>query len=100
MMSSKTVSDDSPYKVSLPAGSALDSDKISSPSINSIITPTQNYDSPKNTKDEKEQVSIFQLANDIEKSLTELQTEISRNEKEFLETINKIEQQLTKNTRG
>lgn len=99
-MSSKTVSDDSPYKVSLPAGSASESDKISSPSINSIITPTQNYDSPKNTKDEKEQVSIFQLANDIEKSLTELQTEISRNEKEFFETINKIEQQLTKNTRG
>lgn len=99
-MSSKTVSDDSPYKVSLPADSALGSDKISSPSINSIITPTKNYDSPKNTKDEKEQVSIFQLANDIEKSLTELQTEISRNEKEFLERINKIEQQLTKNTRG
>lgn len=43
---------------------------------------------------EKGQVSVFQLASEIEKSLTALKTEIASNEKAFIATLDKIEQQL------
>lgn len=77
-----------------------------------VTTPLQKEPSPLSTKstnssveakkplkqdtdeNEKGQVSIFQLASEIEKSLTDLKTEIASNEKAFIATLEKIEQQL------
>lgn len=94
-MASKTIPDNSSCKSSTSTDSNLESNKSPSSSINSKVPSIENNDTCIATKSEKEQVSIFQLANDIEKALTELQTELSRNEKDFLATINKIEKQLS-----
>ncbi|KAK5780192.1 Bil1p PWA37_001421 [Arxiozyma heterogenica] len=94
-MSSKTVPENSSCKSSTSIDSNLESNKSPSSSINSKVPPIENNDTRIAMKSEKEQVSIFQLANDIEKALTELQTELSRNEKDFLDTISKIEKQLS-----
>lgn len=94
-MSSKTVPENSSCKSSTSIDSNLESNKSLSSSINSKVPPIENNDTRIAMKSEKEQVSIFQLANDIEKALTELQTELSRNEKDFLDTISKIEKQLS-----
>lgn len=90
-MSSATA-ENSPSVAPLTKESSAESSKgTASPAEPTTTSDQRNSEKP---KEEKGQTTIFQLASEIEESLNALQKEMQTNEKEFLATINKIEQQL------
>ncbi|CAL9731114.1 hypothetical protein MOUN0_L01398 [Monosporozyma unispora] len=91
-----TSNENSPAVAPLHKESSPLSTKSLSSSLETKKQAKENGTKETETDHEKGQVSIFQLASEIEKSLNDLRSEIASNEKDFIATLNKIEQQLNR----